>query len=57
MTHVKLKKRRKLHGTFQSQSHASVVKSKKIGKIKSEVVGHQKNEIKNKLILLSQSNS
>ena len=38
-------------------TYASVVKSKKIGKMKSEVVGHQKNEVKSKLILLSQSNS
>ena len=38
-------------------TYASVVKSKKIEMIKSEVVSHQKNEIKNKLIILSQSNS
>ena len=39
-------------------TYASVVVSKKIAKIKSEVVvDHQKNEIKSKLILLSQTNS
>ena len=38
-------------------TYASVVVSKKLAKIKSEVVDHQKNEINSKLILLSQSNS
>ena len=38
-------------------TYASVVKSKRIEKAKSEVVDHQRNEIKSKLILLSQSNS
>ena len=38
-------------------TYASVVKSKRIEKVKSEVVDHQRNEIKSKLILLSQSNS
>ena len=38
-------------------TYASVVVSKKLAKIKSEVVDHQKNEINSKLILLSQTNS
>ena len=36
-------------------TYASAVVAKKIAKKRSEVVGHQKNEIRSKLILLSQS--